>query len=225
MRLLTSRGMPFLRALPVAACLGAAAIGVATFGRASAQQTAPPMSGFGRCRTIPNDAARLRCYETDSSKPAADIASHALGQAAGSWRLVRTRNPESRRDAISIMQTADVARSDGDVAGLMLRCGEAGVDVVVVLVRLLPLRAHPKVMTSVAGRDTRFVATIMPPGAGILLPRGASELAVGPWTASSELSVDVEVQDSNEPVSIRGVIPLTGLGGALPSLLSNCASQ
>jgi hypothetical protein len=225
MQPLTSRGRPFCRALPIVACLGAAAIGVATVGRASAQQLAPPMSGFGRCRTITNDAARLRCYETDSSKPAADIVSHALGPAAGSWRLVRTHNPDSGWDAISIVQTADVAKSDTDVAGLMLRCGEAGVEVVVVLVRLLPLRAHPEVMTSVAGKDTRFVATIMPPGAGILLPKEASALAVGPWTASGELSMDVEVQDSNEPVSIRGVIPLTGLGGALPSLLSNCSSQ
>jgi hypothetical protein len=194
------------RLLPVLALLGAATIGVAFIGRAYPDQSRSPIRGLERCRTIMNDAARLRCYESNSSNPA-NAPPRTLEQAAGSWRLVRTHNP------------------DTDLAGLMLRCRETRVEVVVVLVRSLPLRAHPRVMTSVAGNSAGFVGTIMPPGAGILLPNEASELAVGPWTAGGELSVQVDAQDSDEPISIRGVIPLTGLGGALPSLLANCASQ
>jgi hypothetical protein len=212
------------RLLPVLALLGAATIGVAFIGRAYPDQSRSPIRGLERCRTIMNDAARLRCYESNSSNPA-NAPPRTLEQAAGSWRLVRTHNPAGGPDAISIMQSADIAKSDTDLAGLMLRCRETRVEVVVVLVRSLPLRAHPRVMTSVPGNSAGFVGTIMPPGAGILLPNEASELAVGPWTAGGELSVQVDAQDSDEPISIRGVIPLTGLGGALPSLLANCASQ
>jgi hypothetical protein len=223
-RRLTVFGGVVRRRLPVLALLGAAAVGVAFIGRAYADQSGSPIPGFERCRTIMNDAARLRCYESNSSNPAG-APPRALDQAAGSWRLVRTHNPAGGPDAISIMQPADIAKSDTDLAGLMLRCSETRVEVVVVLVRSLPLRAHPKVMTSVAGNSADFVSTIMRPGAMILLPKEASELAVGPWTAGGELSVQIEAQDSDEPISIRGVIPLTGLGGALPSLLANCATQ
>jgi hypothetical protein len=214
------------RLLPVLALLGAVAIDVAAFiGRAYADQSGSLFLGFERCRTIMDDAARLRCYESSSSKPAANVTRRALGQTAGSWRLVRTHNLAGGPDVISIMQTADIAKSDIDVAGLMLRCGETGVEVVVVLVRPLSLRTHPKVVTSIAGKSAGFVATVMPPGAGILLPKEASELAAGPWTAGGELSVQIDARDSDDPILVHGVIPLTGLGGALPSLLANCATQ
>jgi hypothetical protein len=213
-----------VRLLPVLALLGAATIGVAFIGRAYADQSGSPIPGFKRCRMIMNDAARLRCYESNSSNPAS-APPRALGQAAGSWRLVRTHNPAGGPDAISIMQPADIAKSDTDLAGLMLRCSETRVEVVLVLARSLPLRAHPRVMTNVAGNSAGFVSTIMPPGAGILLPKEASELAAGPWTTGRELLVQVDARDSDEPVSIRGVIPLTGLDSALPTLLANCASQ
>ena len=123
------------------------------------------------------------------------------------------------------MQTADITKSDLDLAGLMLRCGEGGVEVLVVLVDPLPPRAHPKVTVSAAGRSVDFTATVLPPGAAVLLPKEAGVLASGPWTAATELSVQIDVAPADrEPKSVRGLIPLTGLGGALASLHGNCPS-
>jgi hypothetical protein len=60
--------------------------------------------------------------------------------------LARTPNPAGGPDSISIMKIADATRSDQDVTGLMLRCAEgATTEVLVVLIKPLPLRTHPKV--------------------------------------------------------------------------------
>src|SRR5262245_14711786 len=45
----------------------------------------------------------------------------AMTQGIGTWRLVRTPDPRGGSEAVSIMQTADVSRSDIDFAGVMLR--------------------------------------------------------------------------------------------------------
>src|SRR5437899_1091146 len=50
----------------------------------------------------------------------------------GGWRLVRTPNPRGGADAVSIMRTADSSRSDIDLAGMAVRCGEIGAEVLVV---------------------------------------------------------------------------------------------
>jgi len=120
------------------------------------------------------------------------------------------------------MQTADITRSDLDLAGLMIRCGETGMEVLVVLVQPLPPRAHPKVTLNAAGRSAEFTATIVPPGAAILLPKDAATLATGPWTAASELTVQVDAAQGGSEPQFHGVIPLTGLGSALPSLMAAC---
>jgi len=54
----------------------------------------------------------------------------------------RSRDPSGGKDAVLIMQTVDIAKSDLDLAGLMLRCGDAGTEVLVVLLRPLPPLAH-----------------------------------------------------------------------------------
>ena len=73
---------------------------------------------FDRCRAITDDAAP-RCYEDAISH--SDVGGSGQRNALpGAWRLVRTSNPSGGRDAVSIMHTADIARSDVDFAGLML---------------------------------------------------------------------------------------------------------
>lgn len=214
----------FLRFFLLLSSLGASVAGATAFGQTSPQQAGPD-SNFERCRAITDVAARLRCFESATSKPATKVTPQTLGLATGTWRLVRTRNPTGGKDAISIMQTADIAKSDLDLAGLMLRCGDTGVEVLLVLVRPLPPRAHPRVIATAAGKRTDFTATVVPPGAALLLPQEATELASGPWTAAAELAVQVEPGPSDgEPTAVRGVIPLTGLGGALPLLTANCPS-
>jgi len=181
------------------------------------------------CRTIKDDGERLRCYEAATSAPAPRPAppvssSHPAqpqGSGPGTWRLVRTPNPAGGRDAVSIMQTADITKSDINLAGLMVRCGEAGLETLVVLVTPLPPRAHPKVTVKAGGASEEFTGTVVPPGAVILLPPEATALASGPWRSAAELSI--KVADKLDEVS--GVVPLSGLAAALPMLISNCPTQ
>lgn len=206
-------------------CIGPSAVPEMAAGQTFAQQSGPN-GNLEHCRAIADDATRLRCYERATSKPATNQAPVTTGPGVGTWRLVRTRNPAGGQDAVSIMQTADITKSDLDLAGLMLRCGEGGTEILIVLVGPLPPRAHPKVTVSAAGRSVDFTATIVPPGAVVLLPKEASVLASGPWTAASELSVQIEAtRNDGEPNTVRGVIPLSGLGGALAQLQGNCSPQ
>jgi hypothetical protein len=197
-------------------CLGSAAATLAPQRDAFGQQPQTmPFGALEQCQRIKDDRARLRCFEGATSGPAA--ASRSQSPGIGTWRLVRTPNPAGGADAVSIMQTADIAKSDLDLAGLMLRCGESSVETLVVLIRPFPPRAHPKVAVAAGGKKVEFVATVLPPGAALLLPREATSLAAGPWQSSSELAVEV---DDRNP--IRGVISIEALGPAYRMLMSNC---
>jgi hypothetical protein len=137
---------------------------------------------------------------------------------AGGWHFVRTRNPEGGPDAISIMHTADTSRSDLDLAGLMIRCGERGAEVVIVLIRSFPLRARPHVVLGKPGTETQFDAKVAPPGTAVLLPRDAITLVSGPWQTISDLFIQV----SDGQTAIRGVVALVGLQAAYKALLASC---
>jgi len=166
-----------------------------------------------------DQAARLRSFE--ENRPNAAQSATPAAASGGTWRLVRTRNPRGGPDAVSIMQTADAARSDIDLAGLALRCSDTGYDVLVVLLKPFPPRTHPKVKLTIGGATVHLEATVIPPGAAILLPAEAAMLVKESWQSSSELAIEVE-DDSN---ATRGVISLEGLGPALSLLTSNCPSR
>jgi hypothetical protein len=124
------------------------------------------------------------------------------------------------------MKTADVTKSDIDLAGLMLRCGKSNFDVRLVLLRPLPPRARPKVSVTASGRTADFIASVVPPGAEVLLPQEATALASGPWQIAPDLSVEVGPVEGDDPSTpIRGVIALAGLRAALAQLQANCPSQ
>jgi hypothetical protein len=201
-------------------------------------QSPDPQASLQRCRTIADDAARLRCFEEAISKPSSPPVTNSPtpppgpkpgqrpGPGIGTWRLVRTPNPSTGADTVSIMRTADIVKSDIDLAGLMLRCAQRNFEVIVVLVRPLPPRAHPKVTVGTGASSVEFTATVVPPGAEVLLPADANALASGPWQTAPELSVQIDSVDGDEPpASVHGIIPLAGLGDAIPLLLSNCPSQ
>lgn len=138
--------------------------------------------------------------------------------APGGWRLLRTADPRGGPDAVSISHTADITRSDLDLAGLMVRCGEKGQEIVIVSVTPFPPRARPSVVISAKGREWPFEVGVVPPGAGLLLPIEAMNLAAGPWQLVKELSVKVTFEGR----SFGGVIPIGGLGEALSTLTANC---
>jgi hypothetical protein len=183
--------------------------------RALAQSEAVP--SFERCRALPNPADRLRCFEGASARQVQrpNTASESLG----TWRLVRTTNSGGGADAVSISQTADLLRSDLDLAGLMLRCADSQVEVLIVVLRPFPPRARPQVTVSAGEKDAQFAATVIPPGAALLLPPDAAALANGPWRSLAELAVTID----DEQMPVRGVISLAGLASAIKVLLANCS--
>ena len=169
------------------------------------------------CGMIKNDAGPPRCYN-QLNTIIAQSGTREGSTPVDMWRLVRTPDPVGGRDAVSITRTADVSKSDLEFAGLMLRCEERSVEVLIVLVRAFPPRAHPSVKVTAGSATAQFTASVVPPEVLLLLPREATSLAAGPWQAATELTVTVE----DERGAIRGIVPLTGLGHAMALLRSNC---
>jgi hypothetical protein len=88
----------------------------------------------------------------------------------------------------------------------------------VVLIKPLPLRTHPKV-TVVAGATTSvFTASVVTPGTLVLLPEKASALVERAWQSIPELTVAIA---DNHRV-LHGVIPVADISTAMQTLQSNC---
>jgi hypothetical protein len=152
----------------------------------------------------------------DSGKPA----TNSEVEQPETWRLSRTPNPAGGPDTISITKLADTTRSDHDVAGLMLRCGEgATTEVLVVLIEPLPPRTHPKVTVVAGAMTTKFTGSVVTPGPLVLLPEKASALVEHAWQSTPELAVEITENDR----SLHGVIPLTDISTAMQTLQSNCS--
>jgi len=185
-------------------------------------QDADPAKMLDACRAIADSAARLRCFENAASNLGAkQQPPSGGGTSMEAWRLVRTPNPAGGAEAVSIMHTPDLLRSDPDLAGLIIRCAEQGPEVLIALITPLPPRAHPQVVLGDPKRPTRVEAKVVPPGASILLPGDAAALASGPWQTLAELPVEV----SGEGATVRGIIPLRGLDAALRTLRANCPAR
>jgi len=140
---------------------------------------------------------------------------------SGGWHYVRTPNPQGGPAAVSIMHTADTSKSDLEFAGLTIRCGDGGTQILIILLRAFPLRARPHVIFGRAGHETQFEGTIAPPGTAILVPGNAANLVEGLWQTQADLFVRV----TDGPTSVSGVVALTGLQPAFKALVANCASQ
>ncbi|MBV8765442.1 MAG: hypothetical protein JOZ66_11065 [Hyphomicrobiales bacterium] len=178
-------------------------------------------------RTPANDVcAILSCYGkasrirlAASNKPGA--ASSAQTPSGGGWRLMRTLNPHGGPDAVSIVHTADVSRSDLDLAGLMLRCAPGGVEALVIVLDPRPPSSKPLVELRIAGVAKKFETRIVPPFTALLLPPEAAALLTNIGLASEEVAIEIETQ----PSAVKGTVPLVGLGGALGELRASCPPQ
>jgi hypothetical protein len=170
------------------------------------------------CRRIKDERARMRCKKEGDSRPSTNV-SQPPPPVPGTWQLARTPNPAGGPDSISIMKIANTTGSDQNIAGLMLRCGEgASTQVLVVLIEPLPLRTHPKVTVVAGATTTEFTASVMTPGALVLLPEKASALVEDAWQSVPELAVSI----SGNRRSLHGVIPLADISTAMRTLQSNC---
>jgi hypothetical protein len=176
-------------------------------------------SAFDRCRAISNDAARLRCFESLTGE---DNRSQPVGpQSIGRWRLVRTPHPQGGKDAISIVRSGEFAGSDPDFAGLMIRCGEHDIEVLIAVIRPFGARAHPKV-TLETGATSTFDAAVVSPGVLLLLPTAVSAMARGAWLTASNVTVSVTDEQQQ---TIRGKVLLADLSPALNLLQASCADR
>jgi hypothetical protein len=156
------------------------------------------------CRRIKDERARMHCDQEEDSRSSTNVSQEQPAE-PGTWQLARTPNPAGGPDSISIMKIANTTGSDQEVAGLMLRCGEgATTQVLVVLIDPLPPRTHPKVTVVAGATTTEFTASVVTPGALVLLPEKASALVEGAWESVPELSVSI----SENRRSLHGVIPL-----------------
>ncbi len=171
------------------------------------------------CRTIPDATLRLRCFEEVTSDHT--LQTPASPKNLDGWRLVRTPDPKAGDDVISMMRTADMLHSDPDFAGLTLHCGQAGPEILIIVVQPFPPRSKPKVTLGDPSNEVHFEASVLPSGAALLLPDGAMTLANGPWQSRINLPIKIEQGDT----IIRGVVFLAGLNTALQTLKANCRSH
>jgi hypothetical protein len=184
------------------------AAGVAGRSEPAAAQSAD----FNGCLAITGEAPTPLCYQAAASSGA---------RSHGSWRLMRALNPHGGPDAISIVHTADVSRSDADLAGLMLRCAHGDIEVLIIVFEPRPPGSRPWVKVSAAGTEAKFEATIALPFTALLLPPDAAALLTGRWRSSDEITVEVQ----GDPAPVRGIVSLAGLGLALDELRASCSSQ
>jgi hypothetical protein len=179
------------------------------------RKTAKLSTEVQHCQTSKKDSPRRPCYkEGNFSGPMSQ--QRPIEQ--GTWQLARTPDPARGRESFSITKIADANRSDPDVAGLMLRCGEgATTEVLVVLAEPMRSRTHPEVTVSAGASTTPFTASVVTPGDLVLLPEKASALVEHAWRSTAELAVAI----ADDHHSLRGVIPLTDISAAMQTLQSS----
>lgn len=173
---------------------------------------------FEKCKVIVDDQARLSCLKNLLPEPAPGSAASA---AHDPWPLVRTPHPKGGLDAVAIMGTASTARSDPDLAGLMIRCdGKPGLEVLLAVVRPIPPRTKRDVVVISGTTQSVLRAEASSSGTALILPIEATAFAAGPWQGLTELLVTIKDPEAD----IRGVIPLGGLAPAMAKLSASCPS-
>lgn len=170
-----------------------------------------------RCPSIADSRARLQCYERALLGKGSPATAPPTA-AAPPWRLVRTRNPRGGDDAVSMMRTANISASDLEFAGAMLRCGDNGLEFLLVVISPFPPRSRPEIAITAGTNELHFEGSVIPPGAELLLPLGARELAAGPLHAARSMAVKITLAE----VTIKGVVAIDGLDAAINTLATNC---
>ncbi len=172
---------------------------------------------LARCMAIADSAARLHCLERAAASRQSQ--SRPKPGETGAWRLVRTPDPRGGPDAVSIMHTADVARSDPDFAGLMLRCADEGIEVLVIVIAPRSPRARPHLKFGAPDNQASYQATVVPPFTALLLPKDATSLVSGlGGSAAGDLSIEI----NDESLAVHGTVALAGLRPALEGLKASC---
>jgi hypothetical protein len=173
---------------------------------------------FEECLAITDTTARLRCFDSAATKLRQQQV--PASRDSGAWKLIRSADPRGGPEAVAIMRTADISKSDADFAGLMLRCATNGIEVVVVVLEPRSPRAHPHIKIGVPSKEAQYEATVVPPFTALLLPQDVSAQAAGPWLSAAELSIEVDGERA-----IHGIVALGGLRKALDDLRTSCPAS
>jgi hypothetical protein len=138
----------------------------------------------------------------------------------GGWRLVKTLDPRGGPEAVSVLHAADTAKSDLSFAGLTFRCGQTGIETLLILLDAIDRGSPHDVIVKSGSTETRFEAKAVQAGVVLLLPPGATALASGSWQREPELSIEIA-----GPPAIRGSVPIGGLSSALSVLSQSCPAH
>jgi len=163
-------------------------------------------------------AEQARCDELLSQRINAASRTSPL---QGGWKLVDTADPNGGPDAVSIIHASDTARSDLNLAGLTFRCGQLGIEALLIVLQPLS-RAQPIPVTVKNGSSEQAFRGLRHSRRriGAAARRCRQDCRYG-LANCSELSVELEIK----PVPIHGVVPVTGLSGAMQILARNCVSR
>ena len=178
----------------------------------------PVPSELPNCSARMDSGLRQRCEEEFSRRVAA---SNQTRELTGGWRLVKTPDPRGGPQTISVMHVSDTSKSDFGLAGITFRCGPTDIETLLVILDPLPRGSQPQVTVKDSRTEIQFKATAINGGQMLLLPQTASNSASGSWKSASELSLEI-VADA---ISIKGVVPIAGLSGALEALSQACAAR
>ncbi|EJN09139.1 hypothetical protein PMI42_06896 [Bradyrhizobium sp. YR681] len=140
---------------------------------------------------------------------------------ADGWRLVKSRNPSGGGEIVSVMHAVDTAKSDVGLAGMSLRCGAIGPEVILILLDPVQTTGRLPVTLKTGSIKTQFEASVLQDGRAILLPLAATAVSNAAKRGTTEISITVDTQ----PQTINGIVPLTGLLSALNSLSVHCSGK
>ncbi len=111
-----------------------------------------------------------------------------------------------------MLHTPDTNRSDPDLAGLSLRCGDQGLEALVIVIEPFPPRSNPRMTLRAGSAKTTSELAVMPSGAALLLPAGPTEALLR--AANPEVSLEIDADGRK----VQGVIQLTGIDAAVAAL-------
>jgi len=116
----------------------------------------------------------------------------ASGVEAAGWRFARSPTAGGG-NAVSVMRTVDPSRSDFEIAGLMFRCAASGTDAVVIMLTPFKPDARPKVSIDLGGVRVDAEASVLPSGAGLLIPRDLVSVFAARDKAQADLRIEVSM--------------------------------
>jgi len=234
-------------------CIAPAFVLTATIGLAGAASAAGPISqdAYERCRTIPEDQARLRCFESLTAEPpqAAPANPQAPPPPPGFEGMPgMSAMPDLPEKSLLGSQPAPSSQSVAgkwrlvhtpnpsekrEVVSIMATAelAESDVDFAGLDVRcaepdfeilvFLIPPLPPRAQPTVAINGKTFQGSVVSPGTAILLPPTASLLAKEQWRSLPKLAIDVEADGTKT----HGLVSLEGFDRALQSLTTACLAR